>query len=101
MAEHAGFCSGVENALRITLQEAEKGKKVSTLGPLVHNENVTRFLIEKGVTITDNPDELKNCTVIIRTHGVAPDILDYLLMKDDLEVIDATCPFVKRVQMLA
>jgi small subunit ribosomal protein S1 len=101
LAEHAGFCRGVENALNITLQEAEKGKKVSTLGPLVHNEDVTGFLTEKGVTCADNPDELDNCTVVIRTHGIAPDVLAHLLQRDDLKVIDATCPFVKRVQMLA
>lgn len=101
LAEHAGFCKGVENALKITLQEAGKKKKVITMGPLVHNDNVIRFLREKGVTSTNNPDELKDCTVIIRTHGVAPDILERLFQRDDLEVIDATCPFVKRVQMLA
>ena len=101
LAEHAGFCKGVENAFKIALQEAGSGKKVVTLGPLVHNDIVTRFLREKGVERADSPDEFESCTVIIRTHGVAPDILERLFQRGDLEVIDATCPFVKRVQMLA
>ena len=68
---------------------------------MVHNDIVTRFLREKGVERADSPDEFESCTVIIRTHGVAPDILERLFQRGDLEVIDATCPFVKRVQMLA
>jgi len=100
-AEHGGFCRGVKNALDITLREVSAGKKVTTLGPLVHNENVTAFLSTKGVTSAVKPEDLKDGTVIIRTHGVPPHLLKFLQDNKNLEIIDATCPFVSRVQSLA
>lgn len=100
-AEHGGFCRGVKNALQITLRELSAGKKVTTLGPLVHNDNVTEFLLTKGVTSAVKPDELEDGTVIIRTHGASPDLLEFLQGNKNLQVINATCPFVSRVQLLA
>lgn len=101
LAEHSGFCRGVKNALDITLREVSAGKKVTTLGPLVHNENVTDFLSAKGVKSAGKPDELESGTVIIRTHGASPDLFEFLQGNKDLEVINATCPYVRRVQLLA
>ncbi|MDO9535938.1 MAG: bifunctional 4-hydroxy-3-methylbut-2-enyl diphosphate reductase/30S ribosomal protein S1 [Bacillota bacterium] len=100
-AEHGGFCRGVKNALDITLREVSAGKKVTTLGPLVHNDKVTDFLSSIGVTFAAKPDELGGGTVVIRTHGASPDLLEFLQGNKDLEIIDATCPFVSRVQLLA
>lgn len=102
LAKHAGFCNGVKKALELTLRQVEMGKKVSTLGPLVHNENVTGFLKSKGINIISDPEEVsRGTTLIIRTHGVSPKTLNYLQGKEEIEIIDATCPYVRRVQEIA
>ncbi len=101
LAEHAGFCSGVKKAVNLTLHEAESGEKVKTLGQLVHNEYVSRLLKQYNVEAIETEDELEDETVIIRTHGAAPKVWDYLRKKDKVKVIDATCPFVKYVQDIA
>ncbi len=101
MAEHAGFCDGVKNALELTLHHVEMGKEVSTFGPLVHNEKVANFLAQKGIKVFSKLDEIKSGTVIIRTHGATPDILERLSREPNIEVIDATCPYVKRLQKIA
>ena len=98
LAEHAGFCSGVKRALELTLREVDRGKKVSTLGPLVHNDEVINFLASKGVKVVDDPQELESGTVIIRTHGVPPWHLKLLREREHLEIIDATCPYVRSLQ---
>ncbi len=101
LADHAGFCSGVKKALDLTLREVDRGKKVSSLGPLVHNDEVTNFLASKGVKVVNNPQELDSGTVIIRTHGVPPQILKLLQERKDLEIVDATCPNVRSLQRIA
>lgn len=101
LAKHAGFCEGVKNALNLTLREVAKGKEVTTLGPLVHNEKVVQFLKDKKVKVAEYPEEIEKGAVIIRAHGVAPNILEYLQNRPELEVVDATCKFVKRVQKIA
>lgn len=101
LAEHAGFCDGVKNALNLALRQAAKKKKVTTLGPLVHNEKVVQFLMQKKIGVVSHPEELEKGVVIIRTHGVTPQILKYLQSRTDLETIDATCSYVKRVQKIA
>lgn len=101
LAEYAGFCSGVRNAFEITLSEVEKGKRVFTLGPLVHNDEALNFLAKKGVKVINDPAELKEGTVIIRTHGIGPHLLKILQKKKGLEVVDATCPNVKNLQNIA
>jgi ribosomal protein S1/(E)-4-hydroxy-3-methyl-but-2-enyl pyrophosphate reductase len=100
LAEHAGYCNGVRDALSMTLTQVGMGKKVSTLGPLVHNEDVQRYLESQSVSVVEVPQALSSGTVIIRTHGVTPDVLAYLHGREDLEVIDATCPYVHRVQKI-
>ena len=100
LAEHAGYCNGVRDALSMTLTQVGMGKKVSTLGPLVHNEDVQRYLESQCVSVVEVPQALGSGTVIIRTHGVTPDVLAYLHGREDLEVIDATCPYVHRVQKI-
>jgi len=101
LAEHAGFCDGVKNALELTLHHVEMGKEVSTFGPLVHNEKVANVLAQKGVKVFSKLDEIKSGTIIIRTHGATPDILERLSREPNIEVIDATCPYVKRLQKIA
>jgi 4-hydroxy-3-methylbut-2-enyl diphosphate reductase len=101
LAEDAGFCHGVRKALELTLREVDRGKDVSTLGPLVHNDEVINFLETKGVKVVDNPQELESGTVIIRTHGVPPQVLKILQEQKELEIVDATCPIVRRLQNIA
>ncbi len=101
LAEHAGFCSGVKRALKLTLQEVDKGEKVFTLGPLVHNDEVTNFLHSKGVKIVEDLQKLDSGTVIIRAHGIPPRHLKILREKKRLKIVDATCPKVKSLQKIA
>ena len=99
-AVHAGYCWGVERALDIVNQAAETHTDVPvrTLGPIIHNPQVVQSLAEKGVNSIDALDEMiEGGTVIIRTHGVAPEVYKQAESKA-LTVIDATCPLVTLVQ---
>ncbi len=98
-AEHAGFCSGVKRALEDTLKAADGADRVFTLGPLVHNRQVVDELRRQGIEYVDELGEIQESTVIIRSHGVPPDIIEEA-KKKNLIIIDATCPFVKRVQSI-
>jgi 4-hydroxy-3-methylbut-2-enyl diphosphate reductase len=100
-AVHAGYCWGVERALDIVNQTAEthKDAPVRTLGPIIHNPQVVQSFANKGVNVIDSLDEMPEGggTVIVRTHGVAPEI--YQKAEDkNLTVVDATCPLVTLVQ---
>lgn len=101
LAKHAGFCEGVKNALDLTLREVARGKEVTTLGPLVHNKKVVQFLRHKNVKVALHPEKIERGVVIIRAHGVSPCVLEYLHSRPELEIVDATCKFVKRVQKIA
>lgn len=98
LAKHAGFCFGVKRAMNITLETAENSSQgIYTLGPLIHNEQVVDYLKERGVFAVDSVSEIPDgSTVIIRTHGVPKALCDELYGKD-CKVIDATCPFVKKI----
>jgi len=99
-AVHAGYCWGVERALDIVNQTAETHKDVPvrTLGPIIHNPQVVRSLDTKGVRSIDSLDEMgAGGTVIIRTHGVAPEVYQQA-ESHGLTLVDATCPLVTLVQ---
>ncbi|MCR5430621.1 MAG: 4-hydroxy-3-methylbut-2-enyl diphosphate reductase [Eubacterium sp.] len=101
LAKKAGFCFGVQRAIDMVYDEAnEQNKNIYTYGPIIHNEEVVSDLESKGVkTINFDEDELNNlsdCTIVIRSHGVAKSIYDDLESKN-VSVIDATCPFVKKI----
>ncbi|MGH7966212.1 MAG: 4-hydroxy-3-methylbut-2-enyl diphosphate reductase [Candidatus Binatia bacterium] len=99
-AVHAGYCWGVERALDIVNQTAETHKEVPvrTLGPIIHNPQVVQSLDEKGVHAIDALDEMsEGGTVIIRTHGVAPEVYKQAEAQG-LTLVDATCPLVTLVQ---
>ena len=99
-AVHAGYCWGVERALDIVNQTAETHKDVPvrTLGPIIHNPQVVRSLDTKGVRSIDSLDEMgAGGTVIIRTHGVAPEVYQQA-ESQGLTLVDATCPLVTLVQ---
>ncbi|MDI6892768.1 MAG: 4-hydroxy-3-methylbut-2-enyl diphosphate reductase [Actinomycetota bacterium] len=98
VAEHAGYCYGVERALKLTLEALNKSPKpIYTLGPLIHNPQVVDSLEAKGVRAVSTLDKIDAGTVIVRTHGVDPRVIEEA-KKRGLRVVDATCPFVKKAQ---
>ena len=99
VAKSAGFCFGVKRAIDTVYQEIEKGEKVFTLGPIIHNEQVVQELEEKGVQVINSIEELadiKDGTVVIRSHGVSEQVIRQL-EKYDIKIVDATCPFVSKI----
>lgn len=100
-AKNAGYCYGVERALRLVEESLESSKKpIFSLGPLIHNPQVVKELEEKGIKAVDSLDNVSSGTVIIRSHGVKPQVLEEA-RKKKLDVIDATCPFVRKAQLVA
>jgi (E)-4-hydroxy-3-methyl-but-2-enyl pyrophosphate reductase len=102
LAEEFGFCFGVERAVEMVEDALDEGvRPIRSLGPLIHNAQEMERLGELGVSTIDEPSEADADTIaVIRAHGVTPQV------QRDLEgraakVIDATCPFVTRVQHLA
>ncbi len=98
LAEHAGFCFGVKRAIDIATKLTGQ-KNVYTLGPLIHNPQVIEDLEQKGIKCAENLSEIPKGKVIIRAHGVPPQLLRKA-QESGLEVIDATCPYVKKVHSL-
>ncbi|MCD8345445.1 MAG: bifunctional 4-hydroxy-3-methylbut-2-enyl diphosphate reductase/30S ribosomal protein S1 [Oscillospiraceae bacterium] len=102
VAKTAGFCFGVDRAVKIAYETAEKktGKKIYTLGPLIHNPSVVEDLEKHGIGMINSPSEAEEGdTVIIRSHGVGKDVFDELESRG-VNVIDATCPFVTKIHKL-
>ncbi|MBQ8764662.1 MAG: bifunctional 4-hydroxy-3-methylbut-2-enyl diphosphate reductase/30S ribosomal protein S1 [Clostridia bacterium] len=97
MAEKAGFCFGVSRAVRITQEGIDNGKKIATLGPIIHNSAVVESFNKQGARIIESPsDAVHGETVIIRSHGIKKSEQE-VLEKNGIEFIDATCPFVKKI----
>lgn len=102
LAKSAGFCFGVKRAVEMVYKEAETGKKVYTLGPIIHNEQVVQDLEQKGVRVIDTPEELseaEDATVIIRSNGISADVYHQLEDKK-VRIVDATCPFVSKIHRI-
>lgn len=101
VAKSAGFCFGVDRAVKLVYGELEKGNKsVATLGPIIHNADVVNDLTDKGVRIADSVDDLKEGEkAVIRSHGVGKKIYEGLDQKGN-SYIDATCPFVARIHKI-
>ena len=98
LADNCGFCFGVKRAVSMALEAADKEHhKTVTLGPIIHNPQVVGKLVDKGVGHVDSVDQVDSGTMIIRSHGVGPEVYQEAQAKD-LEIIDATCPHVKKAQ---
>ncbi len=127
LAECAGFCFGVKRAVDTVYEQLKNGKNIYTYGPIVHNEEVVQDLAKMGVGVLETKEELlrlpgnspqenfsgqadgaergrpqahpgkQQASIVIRAHGVPKDIYD-ILKEKRLECIDATCPFVARIQ---
>jgi len=95
----SGFCFGVQNAVEIAEEALLKGEKVFTLGSIVHNNKEVERLSSMGLVSIGYDDfrKLKNCKVLIRAHGEPPETYK-IAEKNNIKIIEATCPIVKRLQ---
>ena len=104
LAKTAGFCLGVRRAVDTVYEQVEQAEgPIYTYGPIVHNEIVVQELEEKGVKVLNSEEELKSLTsgtVIIRAHGVGEKVYE-LLKQQGVNLVDATCPFVKKIHRIA
>ncbi|MGA2171977.1 MAG: 4-hydroxy-3-methylbut-2-enyl diphosphate reductase [Sedimentisphaerales bacterium] len=101
VAEKYGFCAGVRNAISIAEKVlAEKGR-VYSLGPIIHNPDVVEQLAKKGLVTVDDVEQIPaGATVLIRSHGAASEEIANLKRKN-VDIVDATCVLVRRVQQIA
>ena len=97
IANTAGFCFGVRRAVELAEKIAKGNKKVYTLGPLIHNPQEIKRLAKEGIKSVDNGGRLSGCKLVLRTHGI-PSYLRSRLESKKIDLVDATCPFVKRAQ---
>ncbi|MCA1566727.1 MAG: 4-hydroxy-3-methylbut-2-enyl diphosphate reductase [Acidobacteria bacterium] len=101
LAEEYGFCFGVERAVELVEDALSQGARVRTLGPLIHNTQEIQRLEAHGVATIDAPADVEGeVTAVIRAHGVTPQVQRELEARAS-HVVDATCPFVTKVQKLA
>lgn len=101
LAKSAGFCFGVNRAVTIVNNLLEEGKKVTTLGPIIHNPHMVAELAERGVEIADTPNDLSSIdrTLVIRSHGVPQSVIDEIEQKG-ISYENATCPFVSKIHQI-
>ncbi len=97
VAKSAGFCFGVSRAVDMVEQQVKSGKRVATLGPIIHNRHAVKHFEDMGVQVIDSPEAAEaGSTVVIRSHGVSGAVYEQL-QNCGVEIVDATCPFVKRI----
>ena len=100
LAKTAGFCFGVDRAVQTVYDLLDRGEKVCTLGPIIHNPQMVAELEERGVRIIDDPRNVRDGeTMVIRSHGVGKDIYE-LAESCGVNVCDATCPFVAKIHKI-
>ncbi|NTU70051.1 4-hydroxy-3-methylbut-2-enyl diphosphate reductase [bacterium] len=100
IAKEAGFCFGVKRAADLVHQKSTSHKKINTLGPLIHNNEFIDYLKSQNVEPVEDKSQIKAKALVLRSHGI-PKEEEQDLRDLDLDIIDATCPFVKRVHKLA
>ncbi len=99
LASDYGFCFGVRRAISLAVRATRSGQTVYSLGPLIHNRQEVERLERKGIKVVDTLSEVKGGILVIRSHGVEPHVIEEA-EKKGLTIVDATCPFVKKVQRL-
>ena len=100
LAKTAGFCFGVNRAVRLLEDLVEQGAKVCTLGPIIHNPQVIAHFESRGVRVVDTPEQCKDDeTLVIRTHGVTREVLQAVETKGS-PFCNATCPFVTKIHKI-
>ncbi|MCL2484688.1 MAG: 4-hydroxy-3-methylbut-2-enyl diphosphate reductase [Endomicrobia bacterium] len=98
IADKSGFCFGVKRAIDLAEKTACLTKKVYTLGPVIHNPQEVKRLEKQGIKTLKDIKSVKSGTIILRTHGIPLELHDKLKKRKSVEIIDATCPFVKKAQ---
>ena len=101
LAKTAGFCFGVNRAVKLTYELLEQGRPVATLGPLIHNPQAVADMERRGAITCDSVDDVPDgCEVVIRSHGVGQSVYDKISTRR-LAYHDATCPFVTKIHKIA
>jgi len=100
VAQECGFCYGVRNAISTAEKILTQESDVYSLGPIIHNKDVVEQLAKAGLKTVNSVEEIQSGTVLIRSHGAAPEQIAKLKEKG-LNIVDATCVLVKRVQQIA
>ena len=100
LGQYAGFCFGVDRAVSMVEDATKAGGTVVTLGPIIQNRHVVDRFHRMGVEVANSPEEVRpGSTVVLRAHGV-PRQVEETLAGLPVQVVDATCPFVKRIHRL-
>lgn len=100
VAKSAGFCFGVDRAVKMVYNELQKNTKVATFGYIIHNQDVVNNMSSMGARVIESVDELlPDETVVIRSHGVSRDIYNQIAEKG-IRMLDATCPFVSKIHKI-
>ena len=108
VSNNCGFCFGVEHAIELAQQMLDQGKKVYCLGQLIHNKQVVERLVQAGMVVVDDLDQIPTTaeapdaeppTVLIRSHGCRPELIEKVKARG-LQLADATCVLVKKAQKL-
>jgi 4-hydroxy-3-methylbut-2-enyl diphosphate reductase len=97
VARSAGFCFGVKRAVNMAFEAANVSNSICSLGPLIHSPQLVEKLEDEGIKVIESVANITNETVIIRSHGITR-TEEESLVRRQLEVVDATCPFVKKAQ---
>jgi len=100
VAKKCGFCPGVRNAISIAEKILAEESEVYSLGPIIHNEDVVERLAKKGLKTVDDVGQIRSGTALIRSHGAAPEQIA-ILKEKGINIVDATCVLVKRLQQQA
>ena len=100
LADYLGFCYGVKRAIKIARENASPDGKACTLGPIIHNPQMVERLKREGVGTVDRVEDMPEGTIIIRSHGVGPGVYADATERG-LNLVDATCPHVKKAQLSA
>ena len=99
-AKELGFCYGVRRAIEMLEKAASEYGSLETLGPVVHNEQVSNRLDKLGIHVIKNIQDVSSPVVAVSSHGISPDVESELRSRP-VTVIDTTCPFVRRAQIAA
>lgn len=102
LSEKIGFCFGVRRAVKIAEDTLSRknSHKVYSLGPIIHNPQVVKDLSRKGLSVAKDLKNINKGILVIRSHGMVPSLME-IAKKKKMELVDATCPFVKKAQKIA
>jgi len=101
VAEHRGFCFGVERAIKKIEELLGGNEQINySIGPPIHNPQTVEKLKNKGLRIVDHPEEIEKGRLVVRAHGLSPELINQARARN-IEIVDTTCPFVKKAQQTA